>query len=123
MRRKMLEDLPHDARAISGLFSGETEAGVPFQVRKELGSRSMRSNELMRAVINSQVRGMPLTNARVQEEHLFLEVSGRPRVEIEITPSNMYRYGRRIDRSLRALVTQVMDDMGVDLSPPPAPRF
>lgn len=120
---KSLADLPHDVRQLRGIFSGETEAGARFEVHYVPTSRPMRSNELVRAAINSQVRGRPLTSNRIDENRLFLQVHGRHRVEIEVTTSNAYRYGRRADRSLRTLVTQVMEDMGVELTPPqPGPR-
>lgn len=121
--RRSLDELPHNARDIRGVFSGETEAGVPFEVHNTPSRRPMRSNELMKAAINAKVRGRPMASLQVEEQRLFLLVHNRHRIEIEQTSSNMYRYGRRFDRSLRELVTQVMEDMGVEITPPASPRL
>lgn len=121
--RRSLDEMPDDVRQLHRAFLGETEGGVPFELQYVSMSRPMSSNELMRAAINSQVRGRPITSHRVDEKRLFLQVHGRHRVEIEVTPSNSYRYGRRADRSLKRLVTQMMEDMGVEITPKSGPRL
>lgn len=123
MTAKTIDDLPENARDIRGIFSGVTETGVHFEVRNMKSSRRMRSNELVRASINSQIRGKPMGSMHIEEVKLYLHVQNRNRIEIEQTPSNMYRYGRRIDKSLKNLVVAVMTDMGIDFTPSSTPRF
>lgn len=123
MTAKTIDDLPENARDIRGIFSGVTETGVHFEIRNMKSSRRMRSNELVRASINSQIRGQPMGSMHIEEVKLYLHVQNRNRIEIEQTPSNMYRYGRRIDKSLKNLVVAVMTDMGIDFRPYSNPRF
>jgi hypothetical protein len=123
MTAKTIDDLPENARDLRGIFSGVTETGVHFEIRNMKISRRMRSNELVRATLNTQVRGKYMGSMHVEEQKLYLFVQNRHRIEIEHTPSNMYRYGRRIDKSLKNLVVQLMTDMGIDLTPSSTPRF
>lgn len=116
--KKSIDDLPDNARDIRGVFSGVTETGVHFEVYSTMVSRPMRSNELVKTVIKSQVRGRPVGSMHVDEARLYLLVQNRHRIEIEQTPSNMYRYGRRIEKSLKHLIVQVMGDMGVEIQTP-----
>jgi hypothetical protein len=96
---------PDSHRAMSGRFSTVLEDGTRVALEIWNRSRPLRGNELVKASIAMHMGRR--VDSRVDETSIALFVGRAGRMEIEVTPSGQYRYGRHLNRSLRALVKEV----------------
>jgi hypothetical protein len=96
---------PDSHRSVSGRFLTTLDDGTRVQLEIWNRSRPLRGNELVKASIAMHMGRR--VDPRVDETSIELFVGRAGRMEIEVTPSGQYRYGRHLSRSLRQLVKEV----------------
>lgn len=119
--RRPTGQIPTDHRSFRGAFDGVTEDGMTFRLEVRDRNKRLGSAGLVKAHLKSMTRGRPMTTSDMYEKvvEIVLYVPDRHRSDIEVLPSGMYRHGRHADRSLRALVSALLDDMAPRAVPGP----
>jgi len=121
MAKRPTSELPDDHRRCRGVFDGVTDDGMSFRLEVRQASRRLGSGELVRQQIRSMTRGRPMTSGDLYKDvvEISLFIPNRHRADIEILPSGMYRHGRHVERSLRAVVESMLDETAPRSGPRP----
>jgi len=111
MTRKPPSDIPEDHRRAPRLFHGVTDGGVEFDLQVGTVRRRAGSSQLVKAHVQAMSRGRPMTHDDLYQEEteIILFIRNRQRIDIRLNPSNTYSVGHRTSRSLRGIVTEVLD--------------
>jgi len=91
----------------TGRFFTRLEDGTQVSLEIHQNSRPIRGHELVKASMAMRM-GRPVEH-RVNETSIAIFVGRAGRMDVEVTPSGHYRYGRHMQRSLRALVQEMAD--------------
>jgi len=111
MTRRPPAEIPEDHRRAPHLFQGITDGGQEFDLQVGTVRRRAGSSQLVQAHVRAMSRGRPITNDDLyqDETEIVLFIRNRQRVDIRLNPGNTYSVGHRTARSLRAIVTEVLD--------------
>jgi len=111
MTRRPPSEIPDDHRRAPRLFHGVTDGGLEFELQVGTVRRRAGSSQLVQAHVRAVSRGRPLTQDDLYQEEteIVLFVRGRQRVDIRLNPNNSYSVGHRTSRSLKGIVSEVLD--------------
>lgn len=107
-----LDELPDSHKAMqSGRHFIESEGGVVFELRVDVGTRQLSGTEMMRASFRNLQHGRPANaiNLRTEQNEIMILLPGQHRKDIKVAEQGYYYHGQMHSRSLKEVVALVVE--------------
>lgn len=111
-----LSDLPLSHDRANGSYNGMSDDGVPFTLTITSSERRANGHELVKSQMNAMVQGRAMRHSDLykEEPEISLLIARSQRMDIRINPNRTYGCGRDFGRTLRELVTVLVERYGAE---------